>query len=69
MYNIIYMSDFAANVPSWFYSFGPGAGDIEGPTSDDGYTSAIPITGLGSFPFYGTSYDQIIVSINLNIFP
>jgi hypothetical protein len=60
-------ADFSINaVPVIFYPFGTNQGDQIAPVNDDGYTSAIPIAGVG-FPFFATMQQRLFVSIDNTI--
>lgn len=60
--SIILQSLIATGYPlSQFYSFGSAAGDNSLPANDDQYTSSIPVSV--PFPFFGSSYSSVYVSI------
>lgn len=64
---ILYNQGFIFCFPlSQFYPFGSAAGDSSLSANDDGSTSSIPVSV--NFPFFGSSYNSIFVSVNMNIF-
>ena len=50
---------------SQFYPFGSAAGDSNLPANDDQYTSSIPLSV--QFPFFGSNYSSVFVSVFLII--
>lgn len=64
---ILYNQGFIFCFPlSQFYPFGSAAGDSSLSANDDGSTSSIPVSV--NFPFFGSSYNSIFVSVIMNIF-
>ena len=60
--NLPYTANDTGEVPDHFLPFGALLGDSTVPLIDDGSTEAIQLSA--GIPFFGTTYDQIYVSLS-----